>query len=207
MTRVRWSTVDRLSFGPTLLVGALAGFIGITLMAVWAASLYSHEETIRAQATALIQLGQRLQVAAAQLRTLGIDHAAEGGRTALTSKIQQDLFLLAGIGQTGLPVVMAANPAVDRWYIDTDLQAMPVWVRLKVTAAECDQINLQANGITQSVTQVSFPALEGDVTARTDFSDVERTAPMLAGKMTGCLKTRGPAVSYYFFQVLTPPKT
>jgi hypothetical protein len=201
---------DGIAIGPILFIIAVLGILASAIAAGSGSfSSSTTNESNRAKAMAMIDIGQNLKLGFDRILGNGIDLADVIINPANTSD-DEDLFSPTGGGIAAPSVTMAEDPSSQTWHyplivipkLGTATAGSRVAV-LEVTEDVCDEINLKANAIAVGTADTQG-ADHGNFLAAGPL-DATLWGAANQGKMTGCVEntnvTAG-STGFFFYQVL-----
>lgn len=196
-----------IAIGPILFIIAVLGILAAAIAAGSGSfTIGTTNETNRARATALIDIGQNLKIGMDRILGNGVEFTSVVIDEDNTSDTV-DLFSPMGGGIAAPSTTMAATPGTDIWYYP--LVAIPKLgttegsrlAVIRVNTGVCDEINIRTAAVAAG-TAHSQAADLGDFTATTLNNGTNWPADF-QGKSTGCVEnTNAASAGFYFFQVL-----
>jgi type II secretory pathway pseudopilin PulG len=199
LARQRENSQAGIAIGAILFVIALLAILAVAIVA--SSSTFSGnaaQETNRANAGAVMQIGQSLKIGISRITLLGTPLADIG---VDINNVADNTSLFSPASGMVLPShSLAADPVNDEWIFNWGAvnhlgDAAPERIAsLRISQGLCDQVNVfNNNGAT--------PSLDvGAIDNNTNFTGFPAA---LDGKQQGCLEnTNATTAGYYFYQVL-----
>lgn len=215
MTRLSCSAPSRrlakdagIAIGPILFIISVLGILAAAIAAGSGSfTIGTTNETNKARASALIDIGQNLKIGMDRIQGNGIDFSNVVIDEEETAN-SVDLFSPLGGGIAAPSTTMSETPGTDIWYYP--LIAIPRLGTnegsrlsvIRIAKGVCDDINAKANAVTAG-TALAESADLGDFTAEDSLNGGTSWPESMRGKSTGCVyNSNSSSQGYYFFQVL-----
>lgn len=196
-----------IAIGPILFIIAVLGILAAAIAAGSGSfTIGTTNETNKARASALIDIGQNLKIGMDRIQGNGVDFddvVINENETANTV----DLFSPSGGGIAAPSTTMSATPSTDVWYYPliaiprlgtTDGSRLAV---IRVTDGVCDDINTKANALAIGTAHAQAADI-GDFSS-TSLNTGASWPASFKGRSTGCVEnTNSTTTGYFFYQVL-----